>query len=192
MSKIFGPTERFISMGTCKSRIVIAFWLSIASVSASGQGTAEFKRAALLMGTRFEFTIVDSIGSQRADAILDLCVEEVQRIEQLLSEWIDSSEVSQLNLQAGIRPHAVSDELYRLTDRCLRISGITQGAFDITFHGLSDLWKFEGQVVPYLPDSALVAAYLRSVGYKKVSLINGHTIFLSEFGVSIGFGAIGK
>ncbi|MDX1479208.1 MAG: FAD:protein FMN transferase [Saprospiraceae bacterium] len=164
---------------------------SCATMTMPAQAHVEYQRSAQLMGSAFSFTIVDTAGSQRAETLLDLCVGEVARIERLLSDYIDTSEVGQVNALAGVRPVRVSGEVYDLTDRALRISRITEGAFDITFRGMSDLWTFEGQDVARLPDPSLVEAYLRSVGRELVSL-QKQTIFLTMPGMSIGYGAIGK
>ncbi|MDZ7849019.1 MAG: FAD:protein FMN transferase [Owenweeksia sp.] len=108
-----------------------------------------FRKKALLMGSGFEFAIVHW-DAHKAEELLQYCVTEVNRLEQLISDWTDSSEVSAVNRQAGLQPVRVGPELYSLTERSLRISKITQGAYDISFQGL-DTWQFDQKDHPSLP-----------------------------------------
>lgn len=180
---------RFIYVRHLHNMLVLACLLI--GISAAAQ-PLEYVRQARLMGTDFEFRIVDTAGADHAEALLDLCVDEVTRIENILSEWIRESEVSRLNALSGIAPLAISQELYALIDRCLRISRSTQGAFDISSVGLNDLWTFDGQTERNLPDPALIEAYLRTVGHEMIRLEKPSTAFLTRAGMQIGFGAIGK
>lgn len=150
----------------------------------------EFYRKAVLMGCGFEFTIVES-DSVRAEQLLDECEAEVSRIEHVLSEWIDTTETGRVNSAAGADTVVVSSELFGLLERALGISKLTQGAFDVSFAGLGDLWKFDG-AEHALPDSARVRARLGAVGYRKIRLLDSLRVFLPEKGMRIGFGSIGK
>ena len=150
----------------------------------------EFYRRAVLMGCGFEFTIVES-DSARAEHLLDECVAEVSRIEHLLSEWIDTTQTGRINRAAGVDTVSVSAELHDLLKRSLGISSLTQGAFDVSFAGVGDLWTFDG-AEHALPDSALVKARLGTIGYRKIRLLDSSRVFLPEQGMRIGFGSIGK
>ena len=91
-----------------------------------------YTRSAHLMGSRFTFTVVaenDSAG-QRA---LRAGLSEVKRIDRLMSFWDSTSEVVRINRLAGVRPVAVSPETFDLISRTLRLSQLSDGAFDITF-----------------------------------------------------------
>jgi thiamine biosynthesis lipoprotein len=78
-----------------------------------------------------------------------------------------------------------------LIERSIRIGDLTQGAFDITFQGLGDLWRFDGsQTVPPVDDS--IKARLEKIGYKKIQLLDSSKVLLPEKGMAIGFGGIGQ
>lgn len=152
----------------------------------------EFKKRVSAMGSFFEFIIVDE---QQNEAVawqtIQECAGEVDRIEQLISEWIDNSQVSMINKNAGISPVQVSPELYRLIERSIQLSKLTQGAFDITFQGLGELWRFDGsQKNP--PDSLIIESALQKISYKKIQLLDNSRVFLPEKGMAIGFGGIGQ
>lgn len=149
-----------------------------------------FRRKALLMGSAFEFSLVAE-DEDRARRMLDLCIAETQRLEALLSEWQSGSEVSEVNRMAGSGAVKVSEEFYELTKRSLQISSLTQGAFDISFRGVS-LWDFKGEELEDWPDSALIERQLSTVGYERIRLMGSDSIFLTDSNMAIGFGAIGK
>lgn len=150
-----------------------------------------FEKEAHLMGTRFTFTIVDTIASKRAERLLQDCLTEVTRYENMLSEWIDTSEVSQLNDAAGKYPLKVNPELYELIQRSIRLSEITQGAFDITYAALGDLWDFNRtNQIP--PEQTRIEQSLSRVGYQKLDLRESGEVYLTVQGMRIGFGGVGK
>ncbi len=149
-----------------------------------------FRRQQILMGTAFEFALVHHNDSA-AQALLDQCVAETIRLEAILSEWQDSSEVSEVNRQSGRAWVDVSDELFDLTGRCVELSRITQGAFDISFRGM-DLWEFDGKELATWPDSQLIRYQLSTMGYQDIEFAEHKRIKLAREGMAIGFGAVGK
>ena len=143
------------------------------------------------MGTRFELTAVAE-SEPEANAAIDAGVKEIQRIEVLISEWQTTSQTSEINRNAGIKPVVVDQELYDLIVRSNRISKITGGAFDISFAAANKIWKFDGSM-NRLPTPEEVAESVKKIGYEKIILDpQKHSVFLKEKGMKIGFGAIGK
>jgi thiamine biosynthesis lipoprotein len=113
------------------------------------------------------------------------------RIERLISEWSDTTQIGRLNRSSGKEPVMVSQEVYELIQRSITVAEMTQGAFDITFGGAGKLWNFDPES-PEIPDSVSVKHALKSVGYKNIQLMEDNKIFLMEPGMQIGFGGIGK
>ncbi len=150
----------------------------------------EYRKKALLMGSSFEFIVVAN-NSDGAEAILNQGKAEVERLENLLSEWRKGTEVSRLNNAVGKNAVKVSDEVYQLAQRSLALSNMTQGAFDISFNGMN-IYKFDKSTITAFPDTALIEAKLKTVGFEKIKLQTDNHIFLSDSGMSIGFGASGK
>jgi FAD:protein FMN transferase len=144
-----------------------------------------------LMGARFDITIVAE-DSLSAEAYIDSCIAEVKRIEYLISDWIDTTQVSLINQNAGIRPIRVNPELIQLTKRALELSEITGGAFDITFAAMDKIWLFDGSMTR-MPRPREVNKAKAKVDYKNIIIDTGRsTIFLKETGMKIGFGALGE
>jgi len=149
----------------------------------------EFRRQAKLMGSAFEFVVLAD--EENGEELLDVAVEEVKRIECLLTEFSESSQTALINRCAGIRAVEVDQEVYAIIKRSKEISAITQGAFDITSGSLKKLYNFKGQEFK-LPSKAQLNQALACVGYKHINLLEGHRLYLDKPNMYIGFGAIGK
>jgi thiamine biosynthesis lipoprotein len=149
-----------------------------------------FSRSAHLMGSHFTFTVVasDDSAGQRA---LRAGLGEVRRIDHLLSFWDSTSEVVRINRAAGVQPVAVSQETFDLINRTLRLSKLSDGAFDITFASADKLYKFDRQAHASLPDSMAIRASVRRIGWQKIRLdAAAHTVFLPEKGMRINLAGI--
>ncbi len=152
----------------------------------------EYKRAMKLMGNQFELTVVAHT-KEWAYEMIDEGVKEIQRIEKLLTTFSDDSETNLINRNAGIQPVTVSDETFNIIKRSIKISSITQGAFDITYGSIDKrLWNFD-QTMTSLPSPQKAKEMVRLINYKNIELdAEKKTVFLREKGMRIGFGGIGK
>ena len=149
------------------------------------------KRTTLLMGGRFDITIVAQ-DSLSAEQNIDAVITEITRIENLISDWKPTSQVSEVNQNAGIRPVKVDREVFELTQRALRFSEITNGGFDISFAAMDRIWKFDGSMTE-MPSAEAIKKSVEKVGYKNIVLDSVQsTIFLKLKGMKIGFGALGE
>ena len=144
------------------------------------------------MGNNFEISVVAHEELWALEKI-DLAVQEIQRIEKLLTTYNEQSETNLINKNAGIKPVKVSAETLQLIQRSLRISEITQGAFDISYGSVDkSLWNFDTKMQS-LPDSVTAKKMVRLINYRNI-IINSddYTVYLREKGMRIGFGGIGK
>jgi thiamine biosynthesis lipoprotein len=150
------------------------------------------KRALKLMGNRFEIGVV-CVDPAWGESCIDAAVLEIQRIEKLLTTFHEDSETSRINRHAGISPVKVSRETFDLIRRSLRISALTQGAFDITYGSVDKrLWNFDQQMKE-LPDRETARKLVRLINYRNIFMDEKKsTVFLKEKGMRIGFGGIGK
>lgn len=149
--------------------------------------TREARRQLKLMGSDFEFVIIDD----EPEIAIDEAVGEVRRIEELLTEFSSSSQTSLINENAGIRPVFVDEEVFRLIKRCKDISALTQGAFDITCGLLKQLYNFRGGSFRS-PDEEVIRTTLGKTGSHRIQLSEPNRVFLTKQGMRIAFGAIGK
>jgi thiamine biosynthesis lipoprotein len=151
-----------------------------------------YKRMLRLMGNRFEITVVSS-DALWAHERMDEAVEEISRIEKLLTTFNDSSQTAAINANAGIQPVVVDKEVFDLIHRSLKISELTQGAFDITYGSIDKrLWNFDTHLTS-LPDTATARKMVQLIDYRNVVLNEkDYSVYLKKKGMRIGFGGIGK
>jgi len=145
-----------------------------------------------LMGNRFEFTVI-AANEQEGNVAINAAIAEVQRIENLLTTFSDLSETSLINAHAGLSPVKVEEEVINLIERSIRVSEITDGAFDITYGSIDKrLWNFDPDMTS-LPDEATALKSVGLIDYRNVILNKEKsTVFLKNKGMRIGFGGIGK
>ena len=144
------------------------------------------------MGNMFSFSVVAE-DSQWADHCIDLAIDEIKRIEALLTTFKDDSQTNKINSAAGLRPVVVDREVFNLIQRSIKISELTQGAFDISYGSIDKkLWNFD-QTMTSLPDPLLAKKMVRLINYKNIILDPSDcSVFLKHKGMRIGFGGIGK
>ncbi|HTE10904.1 MAG TPA: FAD:protein FMN transferase [Chitinophagaceae bacterium] len=152
----------------------------------------EYKRTEKLMGNRFEITVVATDESWAAEKI-NLAIAEIRRIEKLLTTFDPNSQTNKINQQAGVRAVKVDREVYDLIQRSIKISNLTDGAFDITYGSIDkSLWNFDKSMTA-LPDPVIAKSMIRLINYRNIILNEaGSSVMLKEKGMRIGFGGIGK
>jgi FAD:protein FMN transferase len=149
------------------------------------------RRKLSMLGSPFEITVVakDTI---QANEFIDLAVSEVKRIENLISDWIPTTQISQVNKNAGIQPIHVDDEVFELVERAIKISKLTNGAFDISYASMDKIWKFDGSMKE-MPTEEAIKKSVEKIGYQNIILDeNNKTIFLKNIGMKLGLGGIGQ
>lgn len=155
------------------------------------EAQSTYKRTLKLMGSRFDITVVAK-DSTEANAYIDLAVNEISRIENLISSWDPNSQTSQINKNAGIEAVKVDKELFDLIKRSLAITKLTDGAFDISYASMDGIWKFDGSMTD-MPSEEDIKTSVSKVGFQNIELDDANaTVFLKLKGMKIGFGAIGK
>jgi thiamine biosynthesis lipoprotein len=145
-----------------------------------------------LMGNRFTITVVDG-DTEWAEKQIDEAIAEVSRIEKLLTTFRNDSQTHQINENAGLKPVKVDKEVFNIIQRSLRISALTDGAFDISYGSIDKrFWNFDKEMTS-LPDAKAAKESVKLINYKNIVLDTENlTVFLKEKGMRIGFGGIGK
>ena len=149
------------------------------------------KRTLSMLGSPFEMTVVAKDIPQ-ADIYIDLAVAEVSRLENLISDWIPTTPISEVNRNAGVKPVKVPTEVFELVQRAINISKLTSGAFDISYASMDKIWKFDGSMKK-MPTAEEIKNSVAKVGYQNIILdpVN-QTIFLKNEGMKLGLGGIGQ
>ncbi|KGE12858.1 FAD:protein FMN transferase [Sphingobacterium deserti] len=171
--------------------VILAVFIVHFCLSVDAFAQVTLTRKATLMGSKFEFALVEK-DSTLANKRLDEVINEVQRIENLISEWQPHTQISEVNRYAGVQPVKVDREVFDLTVRALYFSRITDGAFDISIAALDKIWRFDDSM-ERLPTQEAIQKSVEKVGFQDIILdSNACTIFLAREGMKIGFGSIGK
>ncbi len=178
-------------------------WVTLAvgcGASPSSQVAEESSQGFLLresreiMSTTFEVTV--AAGSDRSAAelrpVLEAALDEVARIEGVMSPYIADSELSRVNAAAGGEPVVVSAELFGLVERAVALCVETDGVFDISFMPLGSIWDFRTE--PFTPPSDEEIARAKAlVDCRAIELDDQvGTLRLPEPGMAIGLGAVAK
>jgi thiamine biosynthesis lipoprotein len=151
-----------------------------------------YQQTMKLMGNRFEISVVADEEGWAMQRISE-AVDEIKRIEKLLTTFDENSQTNLINRNAGFEPVKVDREIFNIIERSIRLSRLTQGAFDITYGSVDKrLWNFDQQMTS-LPDSETAKKMVRLINYRNIILDEKNsTVFLKEAGMRIGFGGIGK
>ncbi len=174
-----------------KNILLLHISLILLFLSSSLKSQEIYTKKIVLMGSDFEITVVEN-NFEDANYFIDLAIKEISRIESLISSWDKNSQTSLINNSAGIKPVQVDKELFDLIYRSIRISDLTQGAFDISYASMDKLWYFDREMKK-LPTSQQIAESVSKVGFQNIVLDEkNRTVFLKLKGMKIGFGAIGK
>ena len=159
------------------------------SVSTFGQ--IVHKRKLAMLGSPFEMTVVAK-DTVQANLYIDLAVGEVKRIENLISDWIPTTPISEINRNAGIKAIKVTDELFELFERAVKVSKLTNGAFDISYASMDKIWKFDGSMKE-MPSEEAIKKSVEKIGYQNIILNQtDKTVFLKLAGMKLGLGGIGQ
>jgi thiamine biosynthesis lipoprotein len=125
-------------------------------------------------------------------AVVGEALDEIDRVDRLMSHYRRESPLSRLNREAANAPVRVEPELLGFLAECLRWSRESEGTFDITVGPLMKAWGFfrdDGRV----PSDDHLARTLDVVGYRHVVLDReAGTVRFDRPGVELDLGGIGK
>ena len=139
-----------------------------------------------IMGTRASVTLWSPTPAAPLFRTLE---NEMARLNQLLSPWVEDSELAQLNRLAASKPQTISAEFYRLLERSAHYYQLTDGAFDITFASAGHLYDYrKGKA----PDAQALKRATRHIGASRIALLDNHQVRFSDQGTRIDLGGIAK
>jgi len=149
------------------------------------------KRILRLMDTRFEISVVADDAAW-AEARIDNAIAEVKRIEMMLG-LDEGSQTSEINRNAGVKPVKVNGEIFKLISRSIEISGLTNGAFDITCGTVDKILRDFYIDQQQLPRKTKFLKVVNPINYQNIILnAADNTVFLKEEGMRIDFSRIEK
>jgi FAD:protein FMN transferase len=142
-----------------------------------------------IMGTRITVELWAE-DKEKAERAIDALLDEMRHIDETMSTYKPTSEVSQVNAKAADGPMKISKELFDLLTTAKEYSVITDGAFDITYASVGYMYDFRKHIHP---DEAQIDKALPAVNYRHVLLDPTNlTVQFSQKGVRIDLGGIAK
>lgn len=145
------------------------------------------------MGTPFKICLVIPAADQakaRADMIDGF--QQIQAMNQWMSDWLPETELSKVNASAGREPVKVRNELFRLLQFSLGVAKDSGGAFDPTFNVMWGTYVFKKGEEREATEEELKAR-LPLIDWRKVKLNpENSTAFLEKAGMKLGLGAVGQ
>jgi thiamine biosynthesis lipoprotein len=142
-----------------------------------------------IMGTRITVELW-SEDKDKAEQAIDAVLDEERHVDESMSTYKPTSEVSQVNAKAADGPMRISKELFDLLVTAKEYSVLTDGAFDITYASVGYLYDFRKRV---RPDEAQIQKALPAVNFRHVLLDpKNQTVQFSQKGVRIDLGGIAK
>lgn len=135
--------------------------------------------------------IICRVIGEEAERAVSEAEREIVRLEEKLSRFLPDSEISKINLYAGLGTIKVSAETYEVLLFAKRLSEMTKGLFDITIAPLVDLWKYNHFSV--IPKRLEIEKTMNKISYEDLMLHPvQREVGLRRSGQSIDLGGIGK
>lgn len=168
---------------------LVALLVGCASVPMQSEPVV-VKRAQMQMGTLVSITVV-ARNEAVAHAAATAGFTEIRRLEELLSTWISTSELSRVNASAGVKPVHVSAETLTVVHRAMQAAEMTDGGFNIAIGPAVEAWSVtDGQRIP---EESELDALRPLVDLQAVHVdVRKQTIYLDKAGMRIDVGGIGK
>ena len=156
----------------------------------TGQESAVVTRAQMQMGTLVKITALARSESV-AQAAATAGFAEIRRLEELLSTWIPTSELSRVNAAAGVSPVHVSLDTWTVVQRAMQAAEMTGGGFNIAIGPAVDAWRVtEGQRIP--TETELDALRPLVDLHAVRADLGEQTVYLEKPGMRVDVGGIGK
>jgi thiamine biosynthesis lipoprotein len=157
--------------------------------SPTGWPLLRFVRSA--MASDFEISFNRGQYPQAAEAAI-AALDEVERLESVLSSFRSESEISRINRDAPQNAVAVSPEVWNLLVQCQQLARESDGAIDLTASRLWRLWGFAKREGKIPPQDEITDA-LQNVGTSLVQLdADSQSVRFAKPGIEISLGCIGK
>jgi len=170
----------------------VMIWLTlVAALPPSSKDLLRYEESRVSMACTYTIVVYGS-ELEQLKQIVNEALDEVDRIDRLMSHYKKESQLSRVNREAATVPVEVDSELFDFLEECLRYSRQSDGAFDITVGPLMKAWGFfrgEGR----MPKKSELSAALSNVGYRKVILDKSEkTVRFEKAGVELDLGGIAK
>ncbi|MBI5049190.1 MAG: FAD:protein FMN transferase [Deltaproteobacteria bacterium] len=167
---------------------------TIIAIAIYNKKPSEIKYTRTLMGTVVEITLVGE-DEVRLNKAAGAAFDEIKRLENLMSHYKEDSDVAKINASAGKKPAAISHETLAVIETSLKVSQLSNGAFDVTMGILGKVWHFttddKGEMAP--PSKEDIKKLLPLIDFSRIIIDKKNsTVKLAKQGMKINLGGIAK
>ena len=170
--------------------IVIIIVLIIAGC-ARNKSQEYIAKTEFLMDTVITLKIYD----RQDEKILDEAVNRLKEIEYRMSSHVETSDVNEINKNAGIKPVKVHDDVYYVIEKAKYFATISNGAYEPTIGPLVDLWNITGideKERKTIPSEKEIKEKMALVDYNDLELMRDKFVYLNKEDMKIDLGGIVK
>jgi FAD:protein FMN transferase len=145
----------------------------------------------LVMGT-YARVVVIAKNSRIAEKCVKTAFAEIKKVDDLMSDYKDDSEIGIANAQAFQRPVQMSKSTYEVIKKSVEYSKLTDGAFDITVGPLVMLFR-QAKQTQIAPTAEQIEQAKSKVGYEKLVIDDtNRTVKFTVEGMRLDLGGIAK
>jgi thiamine biosynthesis lipoprotein len=178
---------RYIAIAVFVTCLIVVLYFSINTKKSVSLNSGYH----LVMGT-FARVVAVAEDSSTAQKCIDAALVQINKVDELMSDYKSDSEISLVNKNGFNKPIQVSPSTYEVLQKSLEFSRLTDGAFDITVGPLVDLFH-SAEENEIFPDKEQIAQAKSKVGYEKLKLDDQNmTVRCTVEGMRLDLGAIAK
>ena len=182
--------EIIVGLGLITAALYFFVGVDGESIWPAGRADAD-SGSRLIMGT-FAHIIAVAADSNTARDCVEAASAQIQKVDELMSDYNSDSQISQVNRDGFKRAVKVSEPTYEVLQKALQFSELTNGAFDVTVGPLVNLWR-SAEDANSVPADAQLAGARSKVGYEKLILdANDMSVRFAVDGMRIDLGGIAK
>lgn len=169
--------------------ILILSTMAVGCTNEKGESKT-LSKTEFLMDTVMTVKVFDYANEDLMEDIFD----RLREIEAKMSVTIDTSDISVLNQNAGVKPVKVDKETYLVLKKAKEYAKLSNGHYDPTIGPLVDLWdvKSEEKDRDSIPSKDEIKEKMELIDYSKLELLDNQNVFLMEKNMKVNLGSIVK
>lgn len=191
---LFASRDGGFQMTITKNKILgmlaVVFILAVIAVGIyQNRSVKTVTKSGFLLDTFVSITLFD----ETDESLLEAPYERIAELNDVLTAFRAGSDCQLIQDNAGIMPVSVSDDTIAIIKESLKFSALSDGKFDVTIGPLVDLWGIESPEVKEAPALDQIEQAKALIDYQKIVLDETNkTVYLTDPGMSVNFGAIAK
>lgn len=170
--------------------ILLVILILLYTVGCTQKPADPISKSAFMMDTIINLRIYDKTDEK----ILDMALDRLREIEDRMSSAIENSDISLVNINAGIKPVQVHDDVYYVLETAKHYATLSDGAYEPTIGPLVDLWNIndEDRDRDSIPSDDEIGKMLELVNYNDLELMDDNYVYLKRVGMKLDLGGIVK